>query len=63
VIETPKYPETGENVPQVEKCYLCGEWKVVEHLYSIHVKDQGGGLLLKPACELCLKKAKKEGPP
>lgn len=57
-----KYPERGENVPDLEKCYLCGVWKVMEHLYSIHVKDQGGGSLLKPACEFCLNKAKKEGP-
>ena len=44
MIETPKYPETGENVPQLEKCYLCGEWKIVGAPVFDPVKDQGGGL-------------------
>ena len=36
-----KYPERGENVPDLEKCYLCGEWKVMEHLYSVYVGEPG----------------------
>jgi hypothetical protein len=52
-----KYPDQSEDLPKVEKCYLCGKWLVIGMLFSVKVQDQGNSWIVKPACRKCVKEA------
>ena len=41
-------------IPKLCKCFLCGRWYHQGTLFQIQVEDQGGGWIVKLACEACL---------